>query len=70
MSECDIAASTNSETSVYFGAHPDLERIVHIRAGRRRWRPTCRKLKLTLSRRRCVEGNIILGEVRRRRTFT
>ena len=39
MSSCDTAACLASGTAVHFGAHPTLTRVVHLWAGRRRWRP-------------------------------
>ena len=35
---CDIAASSASGTPVHFGEHPELTRVVHVLAGRRRGR--------------------------------
>ena len=43
MSSCDIAASSASEITVDFGAHPALISDVHIWTGRRRWRPQLTK---------------------------
>ena len=60
MAASDIAASSASKTPVHFGAHPILTRIVHLWAGRRRWRPQRRKLKQLISRRHYLEGTIAL----------
>ena len=62
MSACDIAACRASGIPVHFGAHPALARVVHIWAGRRRWRPHRRKIKQSISKRRCDEGKRLLKE--------
>ena len=53
MSACDTAACLDSGIAVHFGAHPTLTSVVHLWAGRRRWRPQRWKLKQIISRRRC-----------------
>ena len=62
MEACDIAASTASKSPVHFGAHPALTRVVHMWAGRRRWRPQRRKLKQIITRRRRAVGTRLLDE--------
>ena len=62
MAACDIAASSASGTPVHFGAHPVLTRVIHIRAGRRRWQPRHQELKQTISRRRFAEGVRLLDD--------
>lgn len=62
MSDCDAAAATDSGTPVHFGAHPALTRVVQFWAGRRRWRPQRRKLKLTICQHRRAVGTRILSE--------
>ena len=56
MSACDTAACLDSGIAVHFGAHPTLTSVVHLWAGRRRWRPQRWKLKQIISRRRCDAG--------------
>ncbi|KAI9916916.1 hypothetical protein PsorP6_017134 [Peronosclerospora sorghi] len=58
MSACDAAACLDSGTTVHFGAHPMLTRVLHLWAGRRRWRPQRRKLKRLIARRRGEEGKL------------
>ena len=60
MTAYDIAASSPSGTPVNFGAHPLLTRVVHLWAGRRRWRPHQKKLKQLISWRRYMEGSRLL----------
>ena len=62
MTACDIAASSSSGTPVHFGAHPILMRVVHLWAGRQRWRPHRKKLKQLISRRRYIEGTRLIEE--------
>ena len=62
MAACDIAASSPSMNLVHFGAHPLLTRVVHLWAGRRRWRPRRKKLKQLISRRRYMEGTRLFEE--------
>ena len=62
MEACDIVASTASGTPVHVGTHPVFTRVVHLSAGRRRWRPQRRKLKHFISRRRFIEGTRLRDE--------
>ena len=62
MTACDIAASSFSGTPVHFGTHPMLTRVVHLWAGRRRWRPHRNKLKQLIFRLRYMEGTRLLEE--------
>ena len=62
MSACDTATRLDSGTVVHFGAHPTLTRVVHLWAGRRRWRPQRRKLKHIIFRRRSNAGKRMCDE--------
>ena len=62
MSACGTAACLDSGTAVHFDAHPTLTRVVHLWAGRRRWRPQRRKLKQIISRRRSDTGKRMCDE--------
>ncbi|UIZ26809.1 hypothetical protein KXD40_001485 [Peronospora effusa] len=62
MAACNTAAGLDSGTSVHFGAHPTLTRVVHLWAGRRRWRPQRRKLKQIVFRKRRDEGKRICDD--------
>ncbi|CAI5704134.1 unnamed protein product [Peronospora farinosa] len=62
MAACDTAAGLDSGTSLHFGAHPTLTRVVHLWAGRRRWRPQRQKLKQIVFRKRRDEGKRICDD--------
>ena len=62
MSTCDTAAYLGSRIAVHFGAHPTHTRVVHLWAGRRRWKPQRRKLKTIISRRRSDAGKRMCDE--------